>query len=292
MMFDITFAGQEECLNFGRGKDKAKRKSRVSIAAGAGLGTIAGGPVGTIAGGLIAKGINKEKDRYEKQGPRSPLGKIGHDAKLGAKSVGIGSAITAGLAGAALGSKLPTVKKKGFLGLGRDKKAESRQKLKNTLIGAGLGVLGGGVSGAVSGAGNGALVGATRGFVQENKTKKKKGKFSNSTKLAEFALSLPPKKQKQRSRLGMVGHDTKVGAKIGAGLGAAYVGSSGIRGVMKAPGSLKSKLGSAALVGASGALLGSGVGGFSGATYGAGIGAGRALLTPRKKKSLFNRLKK
>lgn len=292
MMFDITFTGQEEFLNFGRGKDKAKRKSRVSVAAGAGLGTIAGGPVGTIAGGLIANGINKEKDRYEKQGARTHLGKIGHDAKLGAKSVGIGSAITAGLAGAALGSKLPTVKKKGFLGLGRDKKAESRQKLKNTLIGAGLGVLGGGVSGAVSGAGNGALVGATRGFVQENKIKKKKGKFSTSTKLAEFALSLPPKKQKQRSRLGMVGHDTIKGAKIGSGVGAALVGGAGIRGVMKAPGSLKSKLGSAALVGTTGAIAGGLSGGLGGTGIGAQVGATRALVTPRKKKSLFDRLRK
>lgn len=292
-MFDITFTGQEELTNFGRGKDKAKRKSRVSVAAGAGLGTVAGGPVGTIAGGLIAKGINKEKDRYEKQGPRSHLGKIGHDAKLGAKSVGIGSAITAGLAGAALGSKLPTVKKKGFLDLGRDKKAENRQKLKNTLMGAGLGILGGGVSGAVSGAGNGALVGATRGFVQENKTKKKKGKFSTSTeKFAEFALSLPPKKQKQRSRLGMVGHDVKKGAKIGGGIGAALVGGAGIRGVMKAPGSLKSKLGSAALVGTVGVLSGGVVGGLSGGASGAQVGAVRALVTPRKKKSLLDRFKK
>lgn len=292
-MFDITFTGQEEFLNFGRGKDKAKRKSRVSVVAGAGLGTVAGGPVGTIAGGLIARGINKEKDRYEKKGPRTHLGKIGHDAKLGAKSVGIGSAITAGLAGAALGSKLPTTKKKGFLGLGRDKKAESRQKLKNTLIGAGLGVLGGGVSGAVSGAGNGALVGATRGFVQENKTKKKKGKFSNSTeKFAEFALSLPPKKQKQRSRLGIVGHDTVKGAKIGSGVGAALVGGAGIRGVMKAPGSLKSKLGSAALVGTLGSVAGGISGGVKGGSIGAGVGVGRALVTPRKKKSLFDKFRK
>jgi hypothetical protein len=292
MMYDITFANQNQFTNFGRGKDKVKRKSRVSVAAGAGLGTVAGGPVGTIAGGLIARGINKEKDRYEKEGPRSHLGKIGHDAKLGAKSVGIGSAITAGLAGAALGSKLPTTKKKGFLGLGRDKKAEARQKLKNTLIGAGLGVLGGGVSGAVSGASNGALVGAGRGFLQENKTKKKKGKFSNANKLAEFALSLPPKKQKQRSRLGMVGHDTAKGAKIGGAIGAAYAGGSGIRGVMKAPGSLKSKLGSAALVGTVGALRGGAVGGLGGASTGVQVGAVRALVTPRKKKSMFDRFKK
>jgi hypothetical protein len=292
MLYDITFANQNQFTNFGRGKDKTKRKSRVSVAAGAGLGTVAGGPVGTIAGGLIARGINKEKDRYEKQGPRSHLGKIGHDAKLGAKSVGIGSAITAGLAGAALGSRLPTVKKKGFLGLGRDKKAEAKQKLKNTLMGAGLGILGGGVSGAVSGAGNGALVGAGRGFLQENKTKKKKGKFSNSTKLAEFALSLPPKKQKQRSRLGMVGHDTKKGAKIGAGLGAAYLGSVGVRAGMKQPGSLKSKIAGAVLGAGIGTLAGSAGGAIQGAKTGLGVGVVRSLVTPRKKKSLFDRFKK
>lgn len=199
----INFIGNVQS-NFGRGKDKAKRKSRVNPLAGAGLGTVAGGPVGTIAGGLIAKGINKERDRFDKEGARTHLGKIGHDAKLGAKSVGIGSAITAGLAGAALGSQLPTYRKKGFLGLGRDKKAEARDKVKNTLIGAGLGILGGGVSGAINGAGTGALVGAGRGFVQENKTKKKKGKFNENSNLIEFALALPQfkKQQKQRTRLG------------------------------------------------------------------------------------------
>ena len=159
-------------------------------------------------------------------------------------------------------------------------------------MGAGLGVLGGGVSGAVSGAGNGALVGAGRGFLQENKTKKKKGKFSTSTKLVEFALSLPPKKQKQRSRLGMVGHDTVKGAKIGGGIGAALVGGAGIRGVMKAPGSLKSKLGSAALVGTVGSLAGGISGGVKGGSIGAGVGVGRALVTPRKKKSLFDKFKR
>lgn len=181
----IHFVGNVQS-QYGRGKDKAKRKSRVNPLVGAGLGTVAGGPVGTIAGGLIAREVNKERDRFDKEGARSHLGKVGHDARLGAKSVGIGSAITAGLAGAALGSQLPTSRKKGFFGLGRDKKAEARDKLKNTLMGAGLGVLGGGVSGAINGAGTGALVGAGRGFVQENKAKKKKGKFNQYLNLAEF----------------------------------------------------------------------------------------------------------
>lgn len=169
-------------------KDKAK-KSKVSPLVGAGLGTVAGGPVGAVAGASIARGVNKERDRYAKKGARSHLGKVGHDAKLGAKSLGLGSALAGGLAGAALGSTIPVVKKKGFLGLGRDKKAENQQRLKNTLSGAGLGALGYGTSGAIKGAGTGALVGATRGFVQENKTKNKKMKNYNYTveNFADFA---------------------------------------------------------------------------------------------------------
>lgn len=168
-------------------KDKTK-KSKVSPLVGAGLGTVAGGPVGAVAGASITRGVNKERDRYAKKGARSHLGKVGHDAKLGAKSLGLGSALAGGLAGAALGFAIP-VKKKGFLGLGRDKKAENQQRLKNTLSGAGLGALGYGTSGAIKGAGTGALVGATRGFVQENKTKNKKMKNYTHTleNFADFA---------------------------------------------------------------------------------------------------------
>lgn len=183
----INFVGNIQS-KYGRGKDKTKRKSRVNPLVGAGLGTVAGGPVGTIAGGLIARGVNKERDRFDKEGARSHLGKIGHDAVLGAKSLGVGSAITSGLMGAAIGSQLPTYRKKGFLGLGRDKKQEAKDRLKNTLMGAGLGVLGGGVAGAINGAGTGALVGAGRGFVQENRMgKKKKAKFSYS----DFGYKMP-----------------------------------------------------------------------------------------------------
>jgi len=182
-------------------KDKTK-KSKVSPLVGAGLGTVAGGPVGGIAGASIARGVNKERDRYAKKGARSHLGKVGHDAKLGAKSLGLGSAVAGGLAGAALGSTIP-VKKKGFLGLGRDKKAENQQRLKNTLSGAGLGALGYGTSEAIKGAGTGALVGATRGFVQDNKTKNKKmKKFNSSTKIIDFAFGIPAK-PKKKSNVGL-----------------------------------------------------------------------------------------
>lgn len=287
----IHFIGNAQ-FQFGRGKDKTKRKSRVSPLVGAGLGTVAGGPVGTIAGGLIAKSINKERDRFDREGARTHLGKVANDARVGAKAVGIGSAITAGLAGAALGSQLPTSRKKGFLGLSRDKKAEARDKFKNTLVGAGLGVLGGGVTGAINGAGTGALVGAGRGFVQENKTKKKnKGKFNKYINVAEFAFELP-KKQKQKSQLGIIGNDTKVGAKIGAGLGAAYLGSIGASKGLKTPGSLKSKLAMAALGTGIGTLSGGVGGGIQGAKTGAVVGVGRALLTPRKKKTFADRFRK
>ena len=237
----IHFIGNVQS-KFARGKDKTKRKSRVNPLVGAGLGTIAGGPVGIIAGGLIAKGVNKERDRFDKEGARTHLGKVGHDARLGAKSVGIGSAITAGLMGAGLGSQFPTHRKKGFLGLGRDKKAEARDKLKNTLMGAGLGVLGGGVTGVINGAGTGALVGAGRGFVQENRMgKKKKGKFNQYLNLAEFeapyystakyspSASPPPSSPKipkrGKSKIGkIVGKASKfIGnnpRKVGLGLGA------------------------------------------------------------------------
>jgi hypothetical protein len=233
----IHFVGKVQS-NFGRGKDKAKRKTRVSPLVGAGLGTVAGGPVGSIAGALIAKGVNKERDRFDKEGARSHLGKVGHDARLGAKSLGIGSAITAGLTGAALGSSLPTHRKKGFLGLGRDKKAEARDKLKNTLMGAGLGVLGGGVSGVINGAGTGALVGAGRGFVQENKAKKKKkenfNQYIDDTKFANFEApyystskynpsTSPPKAKVKIPKSGVnLGAAKKfIGKnKIGLGLGA------------------------------------------------------------------------
>ena len=109
---------------------KKNKNNKVSPLVGAGLGTVAGGPVGGIAGASIAKGINKERDRYSKKGARSHLGKLGHDAKLGAKSLGLGSAVAGGIAGAALGASVPVVKKKGFLGLGRDKKLNNNKNLK------------------------------------------------------------------------------------------------------------------------------------------------------------------
>jgi len=247
----IHFIGNVQS-QFGRGKDKTKRKSRVNPLVGAGLGTVAGGPVGTIAGALIAKGVNKERDRFDKEGARSHLGKVGHDAKLGAKSVGIGSAITAGLAGAALGSSLPTHRKKGFLGLGRDKKAEARDKLKNTLLGAGLGVLSGGVSGAINGAGTGALVGAGRGFVQENRMgKKKKGKFSESTdNVSNFAFGLP---QIDRNKT------LKRNAQLGAGVGAL----TGVASSLKGSKSIKSAAIKGALGAVGGSLLASGATGIN-----------------------------
>lgn len=207
----IHFVGNVQS-NFARGKDKTKRKSRVNPLVGAGLGTALGGPGGTIAGALIAKGVNKERDRFDKEGARSHLGKVGHDSSLGAKSLGIGSAVMGGLIGGSLGSNL-AVRKKGFLGIGRDKKQEARDKIKNTLMGAGLGVLGGGVAGAINGAGTGALVGAGRGFVQENRMgKKKKGNFNEYIDAADFAFSLPLLQPKQKK--------SRVGLKTGLAYGA------------------------------------------------------------------------
>ena len=201
---------------FARGKDKTKRKSRVNPLIGAGLGTAVGGPGGTIAGALIAKGVNKERDRFYKEGARSHLGKVGHDASLGAKSLGIGSAVMGGLIGSSLGSNLP-VRKKGFLGIGRDKKQEARDKIKNTLMGAGLGVLGGGVTGVIKGAGTGAVVGAGRGFVQENAVKKKKkAKFSDSQNFANFGYRMPFSNKK---KLKSVKIPTEGGSFLGEALG-------------------------------------------------------------------------
>ena len=91
--------------------------------------------------------------------------------------------------------------------------------------------------------------------------------FIGQTQSAEFAFGLPPKKQTQRSRLGRVGHDTKVGAKLGAGVGGVGAGLAGA---------------------ASGSLGGA----ISGASYGLPVGVGRALLTPRKKKTLMDRFRK
>ena len=115
--------------------------------------------------------------------------------------------------------------------------------------------------------------------------------FAGQLKFSNYAFGVPTK-QKQRSRLGMVGHDAKQGAKIGAGLGALGVASAGVRGVMKAPGGIKSKLSSAALVGATGLVAGGLSGGLAGTSIGAQTGAARALLTPRKKKGLLDRFKK
>ena len=224
----IHFVGNVQS-QFARGKDKTKRKSRVNPLVGAGLGTAFGGPGGTIAGALIAKGVNKERDRFDKEGARSHLGKVGHDASLGAKSLGIGSAVMGGLIGSSLGSNLP-VRKKGFLGLGRDKKQEAKDRIKNTLMGAGLGVLGGGVAGAINGVGTGAVVGASRGFVQENRMgKKKKSNFNEYINAAEFAYNLPSYFQpKKKSRVGL-----KTGLITGA-LGGGVTGAigSGISGAI------------------------------------------------------------
>ena len=115
--------------------------------------------------------------------------------------------------------------------------------------------------------------------------------FAGQLKFSNYAFGVPVK-QKQRSRLGMVGHDTKKGVKIGAAIGAVGTAGAGVSAVTKAPGSLKSKLGSAALIGTSGALAGGAVGGIGGGSVGANVGVTRALLTPRKKKGILDRFKK
>lgn len=161
MMFDITFAGQEEFLNFGRGSDKVKRKSRIglasSLATGATIGASKYGTLGALSGaGNVAgigigidKDIDKERERFKKSGAKSRLGKITNDTKSGAKNVG-GATASLGLINTIL---------------------KTKGKLKDRAIkGVGKGVVWG-AKGALAGGLVGSAVGTTRGFVQPNKKK-------------------------------------------------------------------------------------------------------------------------
>ena len=151
----IKFIGNTQS-SFGRGKDKAKRKSKAGLAYGVvnGLATgkVSGLAASTVGGALIDRKIEKEKLRFEKEGARSRLGKIGSDAKTGAK---IGGA-TSALQGAYIGARA------------------TKGSLKQKLQGAGLAALGSGIGGAIGGGVTGAGVGAVRGFLQPNKKKKNK----------------------------------------------------------------------------------------------------------------------
>lgn len=192
-------------LGRGRGKDKKKRKSRTLIsdakdilnryqsrndrssvatkstaALGAALGASQAAKLGMnpTTGALIGafnvasigmsadRQIAKEKGRYRKEGPRTRLGKIVNDAKVGARSTA------------------------GFLALDEAFKTGSRQfqkqlavpyqkfSGKKMLIRTGGAALGGALVGALKGtaigAGIGSGVGTVRGFVQPNKKKKDK----------------------------------------------------------------------------------------------------------------------
>jgi len=124
-------------MNIGRGKDKKKRKSRLL-------------QLGTKALAVITAGnpIDRETVRYNKQGPRTRLGKIGHDAVIGANTLGTGSAFSGLVEGFTRGKN---IKSKLYLGLSKGAKE--------------------GIRGTLSGAGIGSTIGITRGLFQPNKKK-------------------------------------------------------------------------------------------------------------------------
>ena len=168
----IHFIGNTQS-NFGRGKDKTKRKSKLSslfnrnnlleptkksrIGLKTGLvdglltGRVSGLVGSTAAGATIDRQINKEKARFKKEGARSRLGKIGNDAKTGAIAAGLSGA----LQGAYVGAKI------------------NKGPLKQKLLGAGLSALASAKASAKTGAGIGAGIGTVRGFLQPNKKKNK-----------------------------------------------------------------------------------------------------------------------
>lgn len=119
----------------GRGKDKKKRKNRLL-------------QLGTKALAVITAGnpIDRETVRYTKQGPRTRLGKVSHDAVIGANTLGTGSAFNGLIEGFTRGKSL-----KSKLVLGVSKAAKE------------------GVRGTAVGAGIGSTIGITRGLFQPNK---------------------------------------------------------------------------------------------------------------------------
>lgn len=157
-----------------RRKDRSSVATNSTAALGAALGANQAAKLGMnpATGALIGafslstigsaadREISKEKARYRKEGARSRLGKIGNDARIGAKS-------TAGFL--AFDEAFRTGK--------RQLMKTNGQPLKRRIIrtvGAGLGgALLGAAKGSAIGAGIGSGVGTVRGFVQKNKGKKK-----------------------------------------------------------------------------------------------------------------------
>lgn len=131
-------------------------KLGMSPATGALIGAFNLSTIGSAAD----REISKEKARYRKEGARSRLGKIGNDARIGAKSTA------------------------GFLALDEAFRTGKRQLMKTNglplkrriirTVGAGLGgALLGAAKGSAIGAGIGSGVGTIRGFTQKNKKKDK-----------------------------------------------------------------------------------------------------------------------
>lgn len=169
-MNTIYFVGTVN-TQYGRGKDKQKRRSRVGLISGATLGglsslrsgrtlsgTVGSALIGAGTGYLVDKGIDKEKKRYKAEGARSWMGKIVTDTKIGAKSVGATAGIIGATGGGIIGALMP---------------GSVSQKLVRGGAGAVLGGGGFGVSGALTGASIGAQVGIARGLLQPNRKKPK-----------------------------------------------------------------------------------------------------------------------
>lgn len=160
----IHFVG-DISSQYGRGKDKTKRKSRVGTLTGAAGGlasgllagkTLTSGAVGALAGAgagmLVDKDIDREKTRFEKtKRPLSLNGKVNNDFISGTKALGT--------TGAGLGTL-------GGLVTGKGLKDKARLALMGSLIG--------GTGGAGLGGLGGIGVGAIRAKLQPNSKKKKK----------------------------------------------------------------------------------------------------------------------
>lgn len=156
-------------------KDRSSVATKSTAALGAVLGAAASGSLkmSPTTGALIGafnlssvgaaadREISKEKARYRKEGARSRLGKIGNDARIGAKS-------TAGFY--ALNDAIKQTRRS----LAKPGNLPIKTKILGA-IGAGTaGAIYGGLKGSAIGAGIGSGVGTVRGFRQKNKKKDKK----------------------------------------------------------------------------------------------------------------------
>jgi hypothetical protein len=158
-----------------RRKDRSSVATKSTAVLGAGLGAVAakslkmspttGALIGAFnlstIGSAADREISKEKARYRKEGARSRLGKIGNDAKIGAKS-------TAGFFAVndAIKQTRRSLAKPGNLPI--------KTKILGA-IGAGTaGAIWGGVKGSALGGSIGSGIGTVRGFRQKNKKKDKK----------------------------------------------------------------------------------------------------------------------